>query len=348
MQKRPDRTVGLHYGVDIWQDVEISRDRVGLQDDEECSDAASNIWRSLFESSERARQLYIELLIQHKSCIETCYLAEQLEKVDTHLLFDQLRKDKGDGIFFYHADDAGESVRIIEQVLKKKPFLIPRDFCQALLKCEVIITPEQARMKRFRSLSASKHYNRDSPQLKYTAHLIKAFLDMDPDMIRIWDCFHFKSASANMGVEIVVDGGKVLLHDLTLSSVYIHRKPQFVMCFRHLHAADSLEEAEPDKDDDNIHLDESLGDEQEPVASEAERFWADDLSASVCDCSALYVLHLMTQELTNVSTMRKTELEMGRQLALRSLPRNLTFEAIKPSHYTEDDAPLEMTLSWSN
>ncbi len=40
MQKRPDRTVGLHYGVDIWQDVEISRDRVGLQDDEECSDAA--------------------------------------------------------------------------------------------------------------------------------------------------------------------------------------------------------------------------------------------------------------------------------------------------------------------
>lgn len=253
--------------------------------------------------------------------------------MDAHLLFDQLRKDKGDGIFFYHADDAGESVRIIEQVLKKKPFLIPRDFCQALLKCEVIITPEQARMKRFRSLSASKRYNGDSPQLKYTAHLIKAFLDMDPDMIRIWDCFHFKSASANMGVEIVVDGGKVLLHDLTLSSVYIHRKPQFVMCFRHLHAADSLEEAEPDKDDDNIHLDESLGDEQEPVASEAERFWADDLSASVCDWSALYVLHLMTQELTNVSTMRKTELEMGRQLALRSLPRNLTFEAIKPPLY---------------
>lgn len=119
------------------------------------------------------------------------------------------------------------------------------------------------------------------------------------------------------------------------------------MCFRHLRIADSLEKAESDKDDDNIHLDEALGDEQELVASEAERFWADDLSASVCDCSALYVLHLMTQELTNVSTMRKTELEMGRQLALRSLPRNLTFEAIKPSHYTEDDAPLEMTLSWS-
>ncbi len=111
-------------------------------------------------------------------------------------------------------------------------------------------------MKQFRSLSASKHYNGDSPQLKYTAHLIKTFLDMDPDMIRFWDCFHFKSASANMGVEIVVDGGKVLLHDLTLSSVYIHRKPQFVMCFRHLRVADSLEKAESDKDDNNIHLDD--------------------------------------------------------------------------------------------
>ncbi|KAK0455246.1 uncharacterized protein EV420DRAFT_590251 [Desarmillaria tabescens] len=55
----------------------------------------------------------------------------------------------------------------------------------------------------------------------------------------------------------------------------------------------------------------------------------------------------MTQELPNVSTMRKTEMEMGRQLALRSFPRNITFEAIRPSHYAEDDAALEMTLSWS-
>ncbi|KAK0473970.1 hypothetical protein IW261DRAFT_1569340 [Armillaria novae-zelandiae] len=343
VQKRPDHTVGLHYGIDIWQNVEISRDRVGLQDDGECSNAAFRIWRSLFESSERARQLYIDLLIQHDSCIETRYIVEQLGKADAHLFFDQLRKDKGENVFFYHAEDAGETVRIIEQVLKKKPFLIPREFCRALLNCMVIITPEQARMKRFRCLSPSKYYNGDTPQLQYTAYLIKAFLDMDPDMMRFWDCFHFKSASANMGVEIVVDGGKVLLHDLTLSSVYIHRKPQFIMCFRHLRAADYLEETEPDR----AHLDESLGDEQELAASEAEFFWEDDLSASVCDCSAIYVLHLMTQELTNVSTMQKTVLEMARQLALRSLPRNLTFVAMKPSHYAEDDAPLEMTLSWS-
>ncbi|KAK0455247.1 uncharacterized protein EV420DRAFT_590250 [Desarmillaria tabescens] len=231
VQKRADRTVGLHYGIDIWQDVEISRDRVGLQDNEECSNAAFDIWRSLFESSERARQLYIDLLIEHDSCIETRYIAEQLEKKDALLLLDQLLKDKGNDVFFYHAEDTGESVRIIEQVLKKKPFLLPREFCRALLKCEVITTPEQARMKRFRSLLSSKYYNGDSPQLKYTAHLIEAFLRMDPDMAPFRDCFYFKSASANMGVEIVVDDGKVLLHDLTLSSVFIHRKPRFIMCY---------------------------------------------------------------------------------------------------------------------
>ncbi|KAG7453154.1 uncharacterized protein BT62DRAFT_990086 [Guyanagaster necrorhizus] len=119
------------------------------------------------------------------------------------------------------------------------------------------------------------------------------------------------------------------------------------MCYRHLRTADSLEGME--LDDDNTHFEEqnekeSLGDEQE---SEAKRFWPDDPSASVCDCSSLYVLHLMTQELENVSPMRKTEMEMERQLSLRSLPRNLTFETTKPSHYAGDDAPFKMTLFWS-
>ncbi|KAK0210121.1 hypothetical protein DFS33DRAFT_1270214 [Desarmillaria ectypa] len=110
-----------------------------------------------------------------------------------HLLFNQLQKDKGDDVFFYHAEDAGES-----------------EFCEALLECDVIMAPEEARMKRFRSLASSAYYNRNYPQLKYTAHLIEAFLDLDRDMTRFRNCFYFKSASANMGVEIVVDGNKVL------------------------------------------------------------------------------------------------------------------------------------------
>ncbi|KAK0455230.1 uncharacterized protein EV420DRAFT_1765660 [Desarmillaria tabescens] len=120
VQKRAGRKFGLYYGIDIWQDVEISRDRVGLQDDGQCSDAAFSIWRSLFQGSERARQLYIDLLINHDSCLETRYIVQQFEEVDAQLLFGQLQKDKGDDLFFYHAEDAGESVRIIEQVLKKK------------------------------------------------------------------------------------------------------------------------------------------------------------------------------------------------------------------------------------
>lgn len=348
VQKRAGRKLGLHYGVDIWQNVKISRDRIGLQDDAECSNAAFNIWRLLFEDSERARQLYIDLLIEHDSCLETRYIVQQLEEDEALLLFNQLRKDKGDDVFFYHAEDAGESLRIIEQVLRKRPFPIPREFYQALLQCDVIVTPEAARTKRFRNLASSTYYNGNSPQLKYTAHLIQAFLDLDPDMTHLRGSFHFKSASADIGVEIVVDGGEVLLHELTLSSVFVHRKPQFAMCYRHLLAAQSLEGG----DGENIRSGDQSGEDamedgQELAASETENFWPNDSSASVCDCSALYVLHLMTQELTNVTTMRKTEIEMGRQFALRSLPRNLTFEAIKPSHDVENDAPLQMTLSWS-
>ncbi|KAK0441407.1 hypothetical protein EV421DRAFT_1904864 [Armillaria borealis] len=345
VQKRAGHKLGLYYGVDIWQNIKISRDRVGLQDDAECSNAAFNIWRLLFEDSERARQLYIDLLIEHDSCLETRYIVQQLEEDEAELLFNQLRKDKGDDVFFYHAEDAGESVRIIEQVLRKRPFPIPREFYHALLQCNVIVTPEVARTKRFRNLASSAYYNGNSPQLKYTAHLIEAFLDLDPDMTRLRGCFHFKSASADIGVEIVVDGGEVLLHELTLSSVFVHRKPQFAMCYRHLLASQSLEGRGENTRSGDQSSEDAMEDGQE--LAETEDFWPNDSSASVCDCSALYVLHLMTQELTNVTTMRKTEIEMGRQFALRSLPRNLTFEAIKASHDVEDDASLEMTLSWS-
>ncbi|KAK0186008.1 hypothetical protein F5146DRAFT_1124715, partial [Armillaria mellea] len=62
VQKRAGRKLGLYYGIDIWQNVKLSRDRVGLHDDAECSNAAFNIWRSLFEHSERARQPYIDVL----------------------------------------------------------------------------------------------------------------------------------------------------------------------------------------------------------------------------------------------------------------------------------------------
>ncbi|PBK62957.1 hypothetical protein ARMSODRAFT_1088952 [Armillaria solidipes] len=349
VQKRAERKHGLYYGVDVWQNVRMSRDRVGLQDDAECSNTAFNIWRLLFEDSERARQLYIDLLIKHDSCLETRYIVQQLEEDEALLLFNQLQKDKGDDVFFYHAEDAGESVRIIEQVLRKRPFPIPREFYQALLQCNVIVTPEAARTKRFRNLASSAYYNGNSPQLKYTAHLIEAFLDLDPDMTHLRGCFHFKSASADIGVEIVVDGGKVLLHELTLSSVFVHRKPQFAMCYRHLLASQSLEGGGENTGSGDQSGEDTMEDGQELAASLAEtkHFWPNDASASVCDCSVLYVLHLMTQELTNVTTMRKTEIEMGRQFALRSLPRNLTFEAIKPTHDVENDAPLEMTLSWS-
>ncbi|KAK0229065.1 hypothetical protein EDD85DRAFT_134750 [Armillaria nabsnona] len=349
VQKRAGRKLGLHYGVDIWQNVKISRDRIGLQDDAECSNAAFNIWRLLFEDSERARQLYIDLLIDHDSCLETRYIVQQLEEDEALLLFNQLRKDKGDDAFFYHAEDAGESVRIIEQVLRKRPFPIPQEFYQALLQCNVIVTPEAARTKQFRNLASSAYYNGNSPQLKYTAHLIEAFLDLDPDMTHLRGCFHFKSASAHLGVEIVVDGGKVLLHELTLSTVFVHRKPQFSMCYRHKLASQPMEGSNEDPHSGEQSGEDAMEDGQELATSlaETEHFWPNDSSASVCDCSALYVLHLMTQELTDVTTMGKTEIEMGRQFALRSLPRNLNFEAIKPSHDAENDAPLEMTLSWS-
>ncbi|KAK0186009.1 hypothetical protein F5146DRAFT_165470 [Armillaria mellea] len=168
-------------------------------------------------------------------------------------------------------------------------------------------------------------------------------------MTRLRDLFVFKSASADIGVEIVVDDGKVLLHELTLSPVFVHRKPQFTRCYRHSFASQSLEGRDENTRSGDQSGQDAMDDGQELAASLAETklFWPEDSSTSVCDCSALYVLHLMTQELTNVSTMRKTEIEMGRQFALRSLPRNLTFEAIKPSHDPESDLPLEMTLSWS-
>ncbi|KAF9060285.1 hypothetical protein BDP27DRAFT_429216 [Rhodocollybia butyracea] len=279
------------------------------------------------------------------------------------LLFAQLREDKGAETFFYFAEDTTEPVRIIEQVLKRKPVWIPKRFCSVLLNCEVIRTPEQERKRKFKNLDVSGRYREHcSTQSIHTYHVVEAFLDYDaPTMQHYHNHYQFKKAPSETDIEAVPDDEGLLIHELTLSTVYIHEKPQFKMCSRHLAAVEprcSLTSCIPpshssstESSDANLHQYSSnsatdVHHECKPSsilqeATENCRFWPEE--RSVCDCSALHVLNLMTQELQHVTAFGKSELNMGRQLALKSMPRDLSFDI-----WDEDlQKRVEPVLSWT-
>lgn len=358
----------------------MGRDRVGLEDDVECAEAVYHIWQSLFPESLRGRQLFLELLLDSPECTEVHYIAEDdfMTKTDGELLFKQLREEKGLDSFFYYADDASESVRIIEQVLKKKPVWIPKQFYTALLGREVIRTPEQERRRKFKSFDASARYGEGSHQTKHTHHVVEAFLDYDAATMQIYrDRYHFKEAPVETGIEVIPDGEgadmEFLFHELTLSRVYIHDKKQFKMCSRYLLNADtvindarktasplaasritpplSIDErpsSDAEISDTLVAFESSDDPAQSPrpdksgrPESETKDYWP--ALASVCDCSALHILNLMTQELQEATSSQKYELNMGRQTALKSMPRDLAFD-----FWDEDTGErIEPVLSWS-
>lgn len=378
--QKKQRNNGLKYGVDIWHDVHIGRDRVGLEDDVECAEAVYQIWQSLFPESPHARQLFVSLLLESPECIEAQFIADEefMTLEDGEILFKQLREDKGNVSFFYDAHgDTTEAVRIIEQVLKRKPVPIPKQFHAALLRHDIIRTPEQQRKFKFKGFEVSDRYDDQDSQVGHTHHIVEAFLSYDASTMECYrGRYKFKEAPVETGVEVVPDGEggslELLFHDLTLSRVYIHDKPQFKMCSRYLMDAGSKgnsnipvptwhNQAPQDTGEGgSLTSTELKGPLSEPGASahsEGSRepspedsssemgptkdFWPE--MTSVCDCSALHILNLMTQELQDIPASRKHEINMGRQMALKSMPRDLAFEFLD-----EDTGKrVEPVLSWS-
>lgn len=322
---------GLKYAIDIWSSVAISRDRIGLEDDNACASATYAVWRSLFKDSERARALYVDILLHDEHRLEVSHFQWDATRDDALFLFEELKRRSAANAFFFYAVDSVEPTRIIEQVLKKTAVHIPEGFYLGLLNHKIIKTPEEARFTNFRALEGSVHYDdATSLQMRHTSHVIRAFLAHDSEMARFQDSFAFKAAPREMGIEIIIDKvhvpQRLLLHELTLSPVWVHAKNLFRMCTRHRSAAEPRQE--------------------ESGKEEEEDLWPEVLPERVCECAALYVLHIMTQENAAVSVANRQEMTMGRQIALRSMPRNVGFDAVAPEECFGEDEPLDMVLSW--
>ncbi|KAJ7600770.1 hypothetical protein C8J56DRAFT_17378 [Mycena floridula] len=336
----------IFFGVDILFPVKISRDRVGLEDQDELAEAVFRIWQALIKVSEEARRMYLDLLQNHPYALETANAASYLKKPEAQLLFQQLRKDKGDGVFFYTNKDGGEALRIIDHVLKKKAHLIPERLHQSWLKHDIIKTPNQARLDVFRNLQSSERYRDCSSQSQYTAHILKAFLDIIPEMNPCRDAFSFRKADPDIGVEIIPDKGKFLLHDLTLSSVYVHRSKSYEICPRYRQYQGRFGGVAQDPAARETG-DQQSGHNSDEMVTLTNEFWPTIPADCVCDCSALHVLYLLIQELNHVSELQKSELNRQIQIYLRSLPRDLQFDLVPSSTQIFDDVSLDFILSWS-
>ncbi|KAF9031685.1 hypothetical protein BDZ89DRAFT_1063829 [Hymenopellis radicata] len=322
----------LKYGVNIMKNVSLSRDRDGFHTDYDIAKASYPIWARLFVTDVKAKDLYLELLLGNWTSVEVIYAEKLMKLRELKLIWKHLREQKGQDIFFYCIDSQSD-LRITETVLRKKPYGLPQKFYALLSKHHLIQTPEQARTEQFRNLEASLIPKRPLPQVHFTLHLIDAFLRREKEMACYRDAYSFKAAPPNMGIEVDTGLGRnIFINDCTLSYVYVHMKQS--ECPFYLPYRATLDDVE-----------QVLPPEDYSALSEEHKF-PDVGPDFICQCSALHILSLLGQENTTVSQQWKIYIPYTRRNILQTLPRNVRFQALKPTRVWGSDKAGGMQLSW--
>ncbi|KAI0055757.1 hypothetical protein BV25DRAFT_1832890 [Artomyces pyxidatus] len=224
-----DPRTGLHYGINIMEDIAMSRDRSAMEDRAAAAKAIYNIWRPLLLSSEDARTRYIDLLMDHEHALDVEEVDEWIDKECADVLFATIRAKYGPDAFFFYAEETTDARRIIEDHLRMTPVLLTQIFFNALRAHETIRTPEDARMKAFARLPPYDAA-RAGPAFSHTLHTLRALLRADPQTERFRSSWAFKSSHFSKALEICVDGDDVHLSDQLLLAAYVHEKPGWDVC----------------------------------------------------------------------------------------------------------------------
>lgn len=309
----------IFYAVNITGDVNMSRDRIGLEDPWELAEHIFSIWapciQTSFHDHARARKLLLELLLDETvKTIEMDYLEEMVNKEDARIIFTTLQEREGQNAFFFDPQTSKDAIRIIENLLQMTPRPIPAGLMKLLHNHGIIRTPDEERFHRFQGRSDSTHQSDDSPFIKHTLHVIKELLRIDQEALAWRGTYKFVTATKDdlmcakaededtfkkkeRKVKANAATGQLLLNEMLLSSKYIHS----------LHAHDLCTVAPRDGEGD---------------------MW--DSQLDICDCAALEALDLIIAE-CGITDSQRIGLVHKHRNALKDLPRRLKIDKLAAS-----------------
>ncbi|KAA1474379.1 hypothetical protein DENSPDRAFT_326921 [Dentipellis sp. KUC8613] len=293
VREEKDKTTGLVYGINIAEDISMSRDRSALEDRTDAAEAIFRIWQPLLLTSDDARTRYLDLLQNNERVLDVEGV-EDLNPACAKALLSTLQKQHSDTAFFFYSRETTDARRIIEDYLHKKPVLLTESLYDALRVHKTILTPAEAQEKAFRSLPPVEPDEQASIYVRHVLHSIRALLHLDVQTARFLKSLAFKSGHFDV-LEISVTGDQVHLTENLLKLDYVHKKPGYSAC---------------------------------PYAEPTEE---DDLTTKsiCCDCASTFISTSLVDD-SGVSQQSREQLKSRQRHLIGQTPRNLSYTIDAP------------------
>ncbi len=209
-------------------------------------------------------------------------------------LWKQLVKNNASDVFFFCEGQEDSAKRIIESHLKKTAQALPRTLFNIFKRFELILTPEEARLKAFKESPPCNDSLRDNHA--DTMHLLDAFIECNKEMHLFRKAFDFKDAPLDwIEVASTERPFRVLLDRHCLDPVVVHSKVAYSSCLEY-----QLFQSKSAKNPDQKYPD------------------------AACYCAALNITSLLTNELKGHPQGVIQSLCMSRQQLLSSIPRDFS------------------------